>query len=189
MSKPMPTASGWTYERYASLPDDGNRYEVIDGEVCVTPAPGTRHQEVAAELFVKLKAYVDQYRLGTMMWDIDLLFAPRQYLRPDMLFVPTAAVAGLVERGMEARPGLVVEVLSAGSGRFDRVLKPKRYRDFGVPEYWVVDPAGQVIEQYRLDEPANRPIVCSDLLHWQPDLTAPALELPLDQVFKAFLSS
>src|SRR5687768_910928 len=126
MSKPMPHAAEWTYERYASLPDDGNKYEVIDGIVCMTPAPGTKHQMVGAELFVALDAYVKAHRLGAMIWDIDLLFVAGQYLRPDMLFVRAADLSGLIERGVTAKPGLVVEVLSPGSSRYDRVLKPNR---------------------------------------------------------------
>jgi Uma2 family endonuclease len=179
----MPHAAEWTYERYASLPDDGNKYEVIDGTVCVTPAPGTRHQMVAAELFVALYAYVDTHGLGTMIWDVDLLFVSRQYLRPDMLFVSAAELGGLRKRGVTSKPGLVVEVLSPESGRYDRVLKPERYRAFGVNEYWVVDPTARVVEQYQLSEPADRPIVCSEKLRWQPDPAVPALELLLDPIF------
>src|SRR5687767_5530117 len=112
MSNPMPTASEWTYERYAALPDDGNRYEVIDGQVCVTPSPSTRHQVAGIRLFAALDAYVDAHGLGLVIWDIDLLFVSGQYLRPDMLFVPTSQLWGVVDRGVESKPGLIVEVLS-----------------------------------------------------------------------------
>src|SRR5688572_24396350 len=81
-------ASDWTYSEYARLPDDGNRYEVIDGEVCVTPSPGPKHQRVAANLFRVLAEYVEREQLGEMLWDLDLLFVTGQFLRPDMLFVP-----------------------------------------------------------------------------------------------------
>src|SRR5512134_1421567 len=143
-------APEWTYSEYARLPDDGNRYEVIDGEVCVTPSPGPAHQRVAARLFMILHRYVEENGLGEMLWDLDLLFVTGQFLRPDMLFVPRDAAAGVTDRGMEDTPGLVVEVLSPHSKRIDRIRKPPRYRDFGVPEYWVVDPAGRALERYRL---------------------------------------
>src|SRR5207253_6173538 len=76
------TRLNWTYADYASLPDDGNRYEVLDGEVLVTPAPGRRHQYVALELLARLKEYVDANGLGIIWYDIDLLFVEGQYLRP-----------------------------------------------------------------------------------------------------------
>lgn len=175
-------AQGWTYSEYARLPDDGNRYEVIDGEVCVTPAPGPRHQRVAAELFYILRQYVREYGLGEMLWDVDLLFVSGQFLRPDMLFVPVEAAAGVSDRGMEETPGLVVEVLSPHSRRIDRIRKPPRYRDFGVPEYWVVDPDGRAVERYHLAADAT-PDVCRETLTWQPDSAVPALQLDARNLF------
>lgn len=177
-------APEWTYSEYARLPDDGNRYEVIDGELCVTPSPGSLHQRVAANLFVVLREYVEEHGLGEMIWDIDLLFVTGQFLRPDMLYVPRAAAAGVTDRGVEETPGLVVEVLSPHSKRIDRLQKPPRYRDFGVPEYWVVDPYGRAIERHRLAADAA-PEVCRERLSWQPDAGAPALELEVPRIFPA----
>jgi Uma2 family endonuclease len=172
----------WTYEDYARLPDDGNRYEVIDGEVCVTPSPGVPHQRVATKLFFILYEYVNRHGLGEMIWDIDLLFRKGQFLRPDMLFVPAAGAAGVKDRGVEVTPGLVVEVLSPGSKRIDRVTKPPRYRAFGVPEYWVVDQKARVIERYRLAD-LKVPVIERGTLLWQPDPMKPALELDVDAIF------
>ena len=104
----------------------------------MTPAPGIAHQRVAAELFVILREYVREHGLGEILWDVDVLFVSGQFLRPDMVFVPPDAE--LSDRGVESPTTLVVEVLSPHSKRIDRVKKPPRYRDFGVPEYWVVDP-------------------------------------------------
>ena len=172
----------WTYSEYARLPDDGNRYEVIDGAVCMTPAPGPPHQRVAQKLFFILVQYVEQERLGEMLWDVDLLFQKGQFLRPDMLFVPRAAADGVSDRGMEVTPGLVVEVLSPHSNRIDRVLKPPRYRDFGVPEYWLVDPKARVIERYGLAAHAG-PEICGDTLTWQPSVSVPPLRFDVQRIF------
>ncbi|MEQ1858025.1 MAG: Uma2 family endonuclease, partial [Longimicrobiales bacterium] len=109
MSRPTSPTAEWTYSEYARLPDDGNRYEVIDGEVCVTPAPGPKHQKIAATLYIALQRYVDQHPVGELLWDVDLLFVSGQYLRPDMVFVPTSSLAGITDRGVESPPGLVVE--------------------------------------------------------------------------------
>ncbi|HUF49792.1 MAG TPA: Uma2 family endonuclease [Longimicrobiales bacterium] len=174
----------WTYEEYARLPDDGNRYEVIDGEVCVTPAAGTRHQRVVRMLLVPLDSYVSQHRLGEIFSDIDLLFQDGEFFRPDLLFVPREAASGLKERGLYAMPGLVIEVLSPGSQRHDRVTKPARYREFGVPEYWVVDPVGRTIERHSQSRAAT-PEVVRDTLVWQPNADAAPLELDVQRLFHA----
>jgi Uma2 family endonuclease len=180
---PIPGAAPeWTYSEYARLPDDGNRYEVIDGEVCMTPAPGPPHQMVASELLFILREYVRKHGLGEMHWDIDLLFVSGQFLRPDMLFVPTESAAGISDRGMEDTPGLVVEVLSPHSKRIDRIKKPPRYRDFGVPEYWVVDPVARTIERYRLAADAA-PEIVHDVLLWQPSPDAQPLRLEVQKIF------
>jgi Uma2 family endonuclease len=182
MSRPSSPASEWSYAEYARLPDDGNRYEVIDGEVCMTPAPGPAHQEIAANLYVLLRAYVREHGLGKVLWDVDLLFVSGAYLRPDIVFVPTSGLAGITDRGVESPPGLVVEVLSPHSRRIDRELKPPRYRAFGVPEYWVVDPASASVEVHRFTT-AAAPQVVSDTLVWRPDPGVPALATPVASLF------
>ena len=184
MSRPSSPATEWTYSEYTRLPDDGNRYEVIDGEVCMTPAPGPAHQEIAANLLVGLRQYVREHRLGRVLWDVDLLFVNGQYLRPDMVFVPTSSLEGITDRGVESPPGLVVEVLSPHSRRIDRDLKPPRYRAFGVPEYWVVDPKSASVEVYRL-QGAGSPEVVRDALRWQPDEAVPALVMSVADLFRS----
>lgn len=174
----------WTYAEYARLPNDGNRYEVVDGEVLVTPAPGPPHQEVAANLFERLRAYVRRHDLGKVYWDVDLLFAPGQLLRPDMVYVPTAALDGVTDPGVESVPGLVVEVLSPSSANIDRVRKPPRYRDYGVPEYWVVDRDARAVERYRLEAGrAPDAEMHTSTLRWRPAPAIPALDLRLGKLF------
>jgi Uma2 family endonuclease len=96
----------WTYSEYARFPDDGNRYEVIDGEVLVTPAPSPLHQHVLATLLIELRAYVERHRLGVVLPDVDVLFVSGQFLRPDLVFVPESARDGITDRGVEKPPGL-----------------------------------------------------------------------------------
>lgn len=141
MTRPVEANPGeWTYSEYARLPDDGNRYEVIDGEVLVTPAPTPHHQKVIARLLVALLDNVEGQDLGWVFQDVDLLFVTGQFLRPDLLVVPAGQRAGITDRGVEVAPALVVEVLSPSSRTIDHVKKPRRYLEFGVPAYWVVDP-------------------------------------------------
>ena len=149
MSKPPTPSYEWTYSEYARFPDDGNRYEVIDGEVLVTPAPSPRHQYVGFRLAMALHEYVDKHHLGRVLPDVDLLFVTGQFLRPDLLVVPVEGFGGITDRGVEVPPLLIVEVLSPTSKNIDRVKKPRRDGDFGVPEYWVVDPDQQVVWVWR----------------------------------------
>lgn len=175
----------WTYSEYARLPDDGNRYEVIDGEVLVTPAPTTGHQHFAGNLYQLLRAYVGKHDLGFVFFDVDLLFVTGQFLRPDLVFVPKAGREGLTDRGVETPPGLIIEVMSPSSRAIDRVKKPARYGDFGVPEYWVVDPDQHVVWVYRFDRGAEPERVESTVV-WQPEPSLPALEIPIAGVFRSF---
>lgn len=184
---PMTTSGDlWTYAEYARLPDDGNRYETIDKEVLVTPAPGTLHQHVAANLFLDVRTYVERHGLGIVLWDVDLLFTEGQFLRPDFLYVPASGRAGITDRGVEVAPGLIVEVLSPASRSIDLLKKPHRYRAFGVPEYWVADPGERVIHRFAFGQGATEAERVSDALRWQPEATSAALELEAQRVFRAF---
>ncbi|MBK8058281.1 MAG: Uma2 family endonuclease [Gemmatimonadetes bacterium] len=96
----------WTVEERNALPDDGNRYEVVDGELLVTPAPTWRHQNAALELAVTLKAYAERRGLQCMIAPADVTFSPRRVVEPDVFVVPTVKVAPLaLRRRRTARAG------------------------------------------------------------------------------------
>jgi Uma2 family endonuclease len=184
---PMTTTGDvWTYAEYARFPDDGNRYEVIDGEVLVTPAPGTFHQHVAANLFVAVRRYVERHGLGTVLWDVDLLFEEGQFLRPDFLFVPASGRAGITDRGVEVTPALVVEVLSPSSRAIDLVKKPRRYRASGVPEYWVAEPGERIVHRYAFGRGTTEAERVQGNLRWQPEPSLDALEIDLEKALRNF---
>jgi Uma2 family endonuclease len=174
----------WTYADYARFPDDGNRYEVIDGEVLVTPAPSPHHQHVLLTLSMALRKYVEGYGLGVVLPDVDVLFVTGQFLRPDLVFVPESAREGITNRGVELPPGLIVEVLSPTSARIDRVKKPRRYGDFGVPEYWVADPKARVVWVWRVAQGAREPERVASTLEWRPSPDVPPLELEMSEIFR-----
>lgn len=175
---------GWTYAEYARLPDDGNRYEVLDGEVLVTPSPGTRHQRIAARLFRRLDDYVREHGIGEVLWDLDLLVADGQFLRPDLVYVPEAERDRLTDRGVEGDPGLVVEIVSPSSGRIDKIKKPARYAEFGVPEYWAVDADRRAVLVWAFDEGATEPRVETERVTWRPEADRPPLELDVAALFE-----
>jgi Uma2 family endonuclease len=173
----------WSYAEYARLPDDGNRYEVIDGEVLVTPAPSTGHQHVVGRLYRRIIEYVEAHGLGYVLFDVDVLFVTGQFLRPDLVFIPKGGREGLTDRGVEVPPGLIVEVLSPSSRSIDLVRKPARYGDFGVPVYWVVDPAESVVHEWDFRESATA-VRHEQSISWQPDPAIAPLVIRLDEVFR-----
>jgi len=181
---PTPTRYTWTYDEYARLPDDGNRYEVIDGEVLVTPAPSTGHQLVLLRLSIELHRYVESEGLGVVLPGVDLLFVDGQFIRPDLLFVPNAGRDGITSRGVEQAPGRVVEILSPSSGSIDRVRKPQRYRDFGVPEYWVVDPDERVVWAWRFGAGEDEAERVEGRLIWKPEGADSEFAIELDELFR-----
>ena len=141
-----------TYEDYAAIPNDGNRYEILDGELFVTPAPVPRHQRVLLNLFRIVDTHVRQHRLGeVLIAPIDLILAPTTVAQPDLLFIRAGREAIVTERAVEASPDLVVEVLSPSSIRQDRTIKAGLYARFAIPSYWILDPRERVFEAYVLD--------------------------------------
>jgi Uma2 family endonuclease len=172
-------ARGWTYEEFARLPDDGNRYEVIAGELYVTPAPGSIHQKVSARIFTELRVFAtNRHALGEVLYaPLDVIFEDGDYVQPDLVFLRKERGHLLTERGLEGPPDLVVEILSPTTARQDRGIKRDRYAHFGVPEYWIVDTDQRRVEVHRLAEPMSLPMVVTDRLAWQPVDGGPVLEL------------
>ena len=149
--------AGLTYEDYAALPDDGLRYELHDGELSVTPAPGTRHQRIIGTLHVVLRAHVDTRRLGEVLLSpLDVILSRRSVVQPDIIFVASADASRVSARGIEGGPTLAVEVLSPSTTTIDRATKLRLYARHGVPYYWIVDPDVRAIEAYALAEGAYR---------------------------------
>ncbi len=140
-----------TYEDYCALPEDGKRYQLIEGDVDVTPAPTTTHQRVSQNLESVLRDHVRRNRLGVLFHaPIDVLLALDTVVQPDIVFVSRERRSLVTERGVEGPPDLVVEVLSPRTRRLDRTTKMRLYARSGVREYWLVDPEAQSLEILRL---------------------------------------
>jgi len=145
-----PAATKMTYDQYCLLPDDGNQYEVIDGELFVTPAPSPKHQEIAGELFALLKAHVKARRLGKVyIAPVDILLEEHTIVQPDILFIRQERLGIVGEKKVDAAPDLVIEVLSPSTFYKDLRKKMGAYSQYGVQEYWIVDPERQTIEVHR----------------------------------------
>ena len=180
----MPAAStNWTAERVRALPDDGNRYEVIDGQLFVTRAPSWEHQRAALVMAQRLYPYLVAQLLGAVyVAPADVEFRFDRMVEPDVFVVPL--VEGRSPKTWEdvRRLLLAVEILSPSSARADRVAKRLLYQREGVAEYWMVDVASRLIERWRPDD--SRPEIIVGDLTWQPDPAAPALTIDLDAYFK-----
>lgn len=180
----------WTYEEYARLPKPsearGTRFEVIDGELYVTPSPSLRHQRVFTDLVTLLNVFVRSHRLGEVFGSpFDVLFGEGDYFEPDIMFVRSGREHILAERGIEGPPDLLVEVLSPSTAARDLGIKLDRYRLFGVVEYWVIDPDERTVLVWRLADGASEPLalVLADTLRWQPLAGGPLLEISLPELF------
>lgn len=155
MSTPMRIPEGkivLTYEDYVLLPNDRNRYEILEGELSVTPAPSTKHQTASGNLFILLAQYIKERDLGKLFYaPIDLILESTSVLQPDLLFVSKARQRIITEKAIEGAPDLVIEILSPATGRTDRITKAQIYARHTVPAYWIVDPEQEVIEIYLLE--------------------------------------
>lgn len=173
----------WTYEELRALPDDGNRYEVIAGDLYMTPTPRSAHQRVAFRLGHLIESYIEANHLGGWVsLAVDVLFAEGDYLEPDLVYVREDRLDIVTKRGVEGAPDLVVEVLSESTAARDRGIKRQRYAWFGVPEYWVVDIDAEQVEVYRLGEDPARPRIEREILKWQPVADGPMMEISVQKL-------
>ena len=140
-----------TYADYVTLPNDGTRYEILDGELFVTPAPSRIHQRAVLRLAAVLDAHVTAHALGEVdIAPFDVVLSDPSIVQPDILFVAADRFAAFSARGFEGAPTLVVEVLSPGTAHVDRNRKLQLYARHAVPYYWIVDPEARTIDVHRL---------------------------------------
>jgi Uma2 family endonuclease len=138
-----------TYEHYRHFPSDGKRYEILDGELYITPAPSPRHQYASKKLQRLLEEYFEpggDYVVFNA--PLDVILANADVVQPDLV---VAARPQISDRGVEGAPLLLVEILSPSTIPMDRQAKAARYRVHGVPHYWIVDPAARTLECFRLE--------------------------------------
>ena len=140
-----------TYADYAALPNDGTRYEILDGELFVTAAPSRIHQRVVLTLAMSLETHVRAHNLGEVdIAPFDVILSDPNVVEPDVIFVANERMPLFSERGFEGAPTLVVEVLSPSTARVDRNAKLQIYARHGVPYYWIVDPEAHAIDVHVL---------------------------------------
>ncbi len=180
----MPNAlHAWTRNEVLALPDDGKRYELIDGELLVSPSPRGIHQRTVTKLMLVVGPYVTANRIGAVsMAPADLDLRSGQVLQPDLFVGAMVDGKEPIEWSDFDIPILVAEVLSPSTARYDRVLKRKTFQRVRVPEYWVVDPDARVVDVWTPDAIAATTV--DDVLRWRPSVSIPALEVDLPALFR-----
>lgn len=144
----------WTYEAYLALPEDGNRYEIIEGELYVTPAPSIGHQDIAGEIYSALRHFVRTHQLGKVYFaPFEVHLSPTTHpVQPDVLFIRTENVPSGSDLYFMGAPDLVVEIFSPSTHRTDQTTKYDAYQNADVAEYWMVDPLARTVWVYTLHD-------------------------------------
>jgi Uma2 family endonuclease len=149
----MPILTGrMTAKQFLDLPEDPDktRYELMHGEVIVSPSPNLDHAFVSRNLSFLLLDHVRKHSLGEIIQDTDTYFGPEDVRRPDIMFFSTARRHFVGDNYLEGPPDLCVEILSPSNRHVDRGDKFELYRDAGVTFYWIFDPMLKTVEAYRL---------------------------------------
>ena len=179
---PMATvARRWTLDELHALPEDGNTYEVIRGELFVTPAPTPTHGTVSALLIRILGPYVDREDLGLVYFPRAVLQFEDSEVEPDLM-VRQRHFGDSTTWAAAPIPSLVVEVFSPSTKRRDQNQKRDLYLDAGVAEYWMVDPERRAIIVITRGQ-TNR--VVTDEMSWHPAGASAALVFLVADVFEA----
>ena len=187
MSKTPPAMPALlTYEDYCQIPNDGNRYEVIDGVLYMSPSPKFKHQRISIKIAASLFTFVEEHKLGVVLEaPFDIILSETDVVIPDILFISNERASIITEKNAQGAPDLLIEILSESNRRHDEIVKRKLYEKHGVLEYWVVDPLLELIKVYRLEEGAFKKVTewtaeSADVID-SPLL--PGFRLPLNQVF------
>jgi len=139
------------YDDLAHAPDDGKQYELLDGDLFVTPAPSPLHQRASKRLQRQLERYFEERHLGEVFnAPLDVILTPRDVVEPDLVVVTDPQQ--ISRRGIEGAPALVVEILSPSTADRDRMLKAKRHEATGILHYWIVDLESKHLDCSRLTD-------------------------------------
>ncbi|HEX9973494.1 MAG TPA: Uma2 family endonuclease [bacterium] len=139
----------YSYQDYFELPDDGNKYEIIEGELIMSPAPYTIHQEVMLNIAVELVNFVRKTKIGKIyVAPTDVVISDINVVQPDILFITSEKLQIITAKNIKGVPDLIIEIISPATGYYDLSGKKDIYEKFGVREYWTVDPMKQRVDIY-----------------------------------------
>lgn len=140
-----------TYQDYLELPDDRNRYEIIEGELIMSPSPTTIHQKVSLNIEVAIQSHLEKNAQGELFHaPCDVKLSETNVVQPDIFFISNENKKIIADDNIQGAPDLIIEILSPSSAYYDLVEKKELYEKFGVKEYWIVDPKKHWAEIYVL---------------------------------------
>ncbi len=181
-----PKQGAWTIADWEQLPEDGNRYELIDGVLYVTSAPSTHHQWVNGRLYRLLSEYIDAQTPppGLLFMPPFGVILPTGPVIPDLVYVHMRNLHILTDKRIEGVPDLLVEIAAPGTASYDRREKQDAYARSGVPEYWWVDPGSRTVEVLILEQTGRyRPHKLVERRSPIPSVQLPGLQFPVESIF------
>ena len=142
-----------TVKDYIELPEGPPYYQLIEGELIMSPAPSYSHQKTVGRVFLKLSMLLEEKGLGEVLISpIDLYLDEKNVFQPDIVVLLKEGKAKVEEKGIFGPPDVVVEILSPSTAYYDLIVKKEVYERAGVKEYWLLDPNRKTFEIYRNTE-------------------------------------
>src|SRR5438093_5402169 len=143
---------------YEGMPQGPPYYQVVEGDLVMSPSPETYHQSIAGRIYSQILGFLEKKPIGEVfIAPLDVFLTDVNVYQPDVVFVSNRRRSMITEHGIEGAPDLVVEILSPGTARFDKGSKRKVYARTGVQELWLVNPELRLVEVYELGRDAERP--------------------------------
>jgi Uma2 family endonuclease len=174
----------FTAQDYKNLPETGPRYQLVDGNLIVAPAPNRYHQDISRNLEFILCAYLKKHPIGKMYHaPFDVYLDEHNVFQPDILFVSKERAGILTDQGAEGAPELIVEILSPSTAQLDLDRKKKVYAQHRVIELWIIVPETRQVQIYRLQEHPGRPSAIYERADVFESILLPGLRLEAAEIF------
>jgi Uma2 family endonuclease len=181
---PGPEQGSWTYADYAALPDDGQRYEIVNGVLVMAPAPNGPHQDAVLRFAHYLLVNVEFAGLGKVrVAPFDVELSPKDVFQPDIFVVLNAHLDRILEKKVVGAPDLVVEVASPSTALYDRVTKYEKYASAGVQEFWIASTNAHTIQVLVLESGEYRSLGIFRGQQTLPSQIVPGLSVRVEQFF------
>jgi Uma2 family endonuclease len=181
---PGPAQGSWTYDDYAALPDDGQRYEIVNGVLLMAPAPTPDHQSIAVRIAYYMFPHVDLAGIGKLFTaPIDVELGPKNVFQPDLVVVLNEHLDRVAAKKIIGAPDLVIEVASPSTAAYDRLIKYEQYAQAGITEYWIVKPASHTVEMLVLEDGDYRSLGVFSGQQTLPSQVVPELLVRVEQFF------
>ena len=181
---PGPPQGSWTYDDYAALPDDGIRYEIVNGVLVMTPAPSPEHQDIVGELYAALRTHIKLASLGRVfMGPIDVDLGSKNVYQPDVVVLLNEHLDRVQAKKIVGAPDLVIEVASPSTAALDRLTKYEAYARARIAEYWIVKPERQTVEVFVLEDGKYRSLGVFSGQAALPSQVIPELPVRVEQFF------